>query len=133
MRAGKLFLFNTATQELKVTLNHQPLPRVIDAANGRTHPYRLGTTTVERAAELEPKGPVFGHRNRITCTYAGFSSEYMISAPPSRAPIQANLELYIFYAGAVLVKDGEVLFSQFEPGSQLDQILQQVGGRPADH
>jgi hypothetical protein len=133
MRAGKLFLFNTATQELRVTLNDQPLPKAIDAANSRTNPYRLGTTTVERAAELEPHGPVFGHRNRITCTYAGFSSEYMISAPPSRAPMEANLELYVFYAGAVLVKDGEVLFSQFEPGSQLDRILQQVGDRPVGH
>jgi hypothetical protein len=106
---GKVYMFNTTNQKIRVTLNDNPLPKIEPAAGkdsgeGGEGSYRPAHIAVPRSDATSIDDPVFAQTNSISVMFSGYSNRYSkVNINPITSSSNNDLLLYIFYGTMILV------------------------------
>jgi len=97
---GVVYVFNTTSLRIRVTLNGNPLQK-IDPAGENGTPKAL---KVPRSDATEIDDPVFAGTNTLQVMFSGSSNNYSaVGIDPVQYSTNKNLALYLFYGYMVLV------------------------------
>jgi hypothetical protein len=97
---GVVYVFNTTSLRIRVTLNGNPLEKIDPAGEDRA-PTSL---TVPRSDATSIDDPVFAQQNTLQVMFSGSSNNYpTLNINPVQYSTNKNLALYLFYGYMVLV------------------------------
>ena len=97
---GVVYVFNTTSLKIRVTLNGNPLEK-IEPAGADGAPSSL---TVPRSDATSIDDPVFAQQNTLQVMFSGSSNNYSaVGIDPVQYSTNKNLALYLFYGYLVLV------------------------------
>ena len=97
---GVVYVFNTTSHRIRVTLNGNPLEK-IDPAGSDGTPSAL---PVPRSDATSIDDPVFAATNTLQIMFSGSSNNYSaVNIDPVQYSTNKNLALYLFYGYMVLV------------------------------
>jgi hypothetical protein len=97
---GVVYVFNTTSLKIRVTLNGNPLEK-IEPAGSEGAPSAL---PVPRSDATQIDDPVFAVTNSLQVMFSGSSNSYgTVKIDPVQYSTNKNLALYIFYGYLVLV------------------------------
>ena len=100
---GKVYLFNTTNQKIRVTLNGNPLASLPPAGDA-SESYAPSYMIVPRSNATSIDDPVFAATNTMMVMFSGYSSNYAsVSINPVQYSTNKDLLLYVFYSYMVLV------------------------------
>ena len=110
---GVVYVFNTTSLRIRVTLNGNPLEK-IDPAGSDGTPSAL---PVPRSDATEIDDPVFAGTNTLQVMFSGSSNSYgTLKIDPVQYSTNKNLALYLFYGYLVLVDlSTNVIVQQMAP------------------
>jgi hypothetical protein len=101
---GKVYIFNTTNQPIKVELNDEDLDERLDANAGQAGSYAPTFADVMRSDATSTTDAVFAGTNTMEFRFSGTSKKYKdIVIDPGAYPTNTDLVLYIFYNSIVLV------------------------------
>ncbi|MDT5296608.1 MAG: hypothetical protein QOJ76_3488 [Acidobacteriota bacterium] len=99
---GKVYIFNTTNQDIKVELNDEDLDERL-APNAGTGSYAPTLAIVMRSDASTTTDAVFAGSNTMEIRFAGTRQQYAnIKIDPGAYPTNTDLVLYIFYSYLVL-------------------------------
>ena len=97
---GVVYVFNTTSIKIRVTLNGNPLEKIEPAGADGTP----SSLTVPRSDATSIDDPVFAQQNTLQVMFSGSSNNYpAISIDAVQYSTNKNLALYLFYGYLVLV------------------------------
>jgi hypothetical protein len=100
---GQVYVFNTTSVSIKLTLNGNQLPSLGRAAGGDGG-YTPVSMSVPRSDATSIDDPVFAQTNTLTVKFPGTSNNYStVNIDPVSYSTNKDLLLYIFYGHMVLV------------------------------
>ena len=110
---GVVYVFNTTSLRIRVTLNGNPLEK-IDPAGSDGTPSAL---PVPRSDATTIDDPVFAGTNSLQVMFSGSSNSYgTLKIDPVQYSTNKNLGLYLFYGYLVLVDlSTNVIVQQMAP------------------
>ena len=96
---GVVYVFNTTSLQIRVTLNGNPLPKIDPAGSDGTpsvlHVPRSDATSID--------DPVFAATNTLQVMFSGSSNSYSaVNIDPVQYSTNKNLALYLFHGHLVL-------------------------------
>ena len=103
---GKVYIYNTTNQAIKVELNDTDLEGRIPPNNGREGEYLpvpSPDAVVDRSDASSTPDAVFATTNTLEVKFSGSSNKYPIEIDPGSFSTDIDLVLYIFYKHIVLV------------------------------
>ena len=104
---GKVYIYNTTNQAIKVELNDTDLEGRVPANSGSDGgylPVSSPEAVVDRSDANATPDSVFATNNTLEVKFPGTSNTYNpVRIDPSSYPLDTDLALYIFYKYIVLV------------------------------
>ena len=104
---GKVYIYNTTNQPVKVELNDTDLEGRIPANSGRENgylPVSHADAVVDRSDATSTPDAVFATNNTLEIKFSGTSNKYpTVTISPGSYSTDTDLVLYIFYNYIVLI------------------------------
>jgi hypothetical protein len=97
---GNVYVFNATPNQLKLTLNKEPLNQDFDGI-AQTNGYApVGRKVPRSAASANPGDATFGGKNRLVVS--GSAQSYIVVIPPT-IPLNKDVQLYLYSESCILV------------------------------